>query len=687
MNRRILVLGCLLGLISSTVPAGGQVSAGKDAADDVLAAARKFVDASDRYLHHSKLQRGMKGYGLTVMSGTEVVRFDAEIMSVMTNWGPHQDVILARLSSQGLEKSSIVAGMSGSPVFVKDPADGKDKMIGAVAYGWSFQKEPLCGIQPITQMLAVEGVVPRASPPQSAPATKPATGPAIKSSTRSGTRPAKGSTSATPAAGEAGLDALSGQASPEYLAAILDPRKLDFTTFGWPKRLTENLEARSDSPRLVPLVTPLMVSTRSPRALAELGKLLEPLGIVPVQAGGVGVAEAEAAKNAKLIPGGGIAVVLVTGDAFAGGVGTVTEVMGDRVLAFGHPLFGEGESEVPIGPAYIHTVVSSTMRSMKLGSPLGVAGSLERDEGTGIAGRIGRKPSMIPVTVNIDWKDRNRKETYKYQVCRHRRFTPLMGRVLIGDSVGAWHDLPEQHIVQHSVDVDFGKLGRYQASNVSSNEDVVAASSDLTRAISAMVTNPLGEPVYPQSIQVDLTIQKGQSLAALLDLKLDGVIYRPGETLTGVVTIRPLRKERTTVPIRFKLPDDLPEGKYSLTVCDWPSAFLMHVAENPQRFNPRTTEQLLDAVQQTVRGRFDHLYLRLPLRQGGLALGQGELPDLPDSKAHIIAEAGKLDTFRFSRTLEEAVKVDYLISGSAIANFEVQRQPNQTILHEQRDQK
>jgi len=81
--------------------------------DQRLEAARQFVDASDRYLHHSHLRRGMKGYGLTVFAGTEIVRFDVEIVSVMANFGPHQDVILARLSGHGLEQTGIIAGMSG----------------------------------------------------------------------------------------------------------------------------------------------------------------------------------------------------------------------------------------------------------------------------------------------------------------------------------------------------------------------------------------------------------------------------------------------------------------------------------------------------------------------------------------------------------------------------------------------
>jgi hypothetical protein len=69
----------------------------------------RLVEKSDRYLSHTKLQRGMEGYGLTVMSGTEVVKFHARVVSVVTKWGPHQDVILAMLSGLNLEHSGIIA--------------------------------------------------------------------------------------------------------------------------------------------------------------------------------------------------------------------------------------------------------------------------------------------------------------------------------------------------------------------------------------------------------------------------------------------------------------------------------------------------------------------------------------------------------------------------------------------------
>jgi hypothetical protein len=83
------------------------------------------------------IRPGMKGYGKTVFQGTKIEQFDVEILGVLKNIAPKQDMILARLSGGPLEHTGVIAGMSGSPVFV----DGK--LIGAVAFAFPSQRIPL----------------------------------------------------------------------------------------------------------------------------------------------------------------------------------------------------------------------------------------------------------------------------------------------------------------------------------------------------------------------------------------------------------------------------------------------------------------------------------------------------------------------------------------------------------------
>ncbi len=673
--RRMAIIAAALASFAGGVAA---VVAAEPSADDRLAAARRYVEKSDRYMHHSKLRRGMEGYGLTVMSGTELVRFKATVVSVITNWGPHQDVILAQLSGQNLEHTGIIAGMSGSPVYFKDPDDGKDKLVGAVAYGWQAQKDPLCGIQPITQMLASGRTFSHLEPIK--PATnadkgQPVGGPGAGKAGDSGKAESKSVDSIAGGAGGGAMPA--GRDLDGFLASLLDPKKADFGLLCMPRPATSQSAVLS----LVPLTTPLMVSGFSAAGLEEACRRLEPLGIMPVASGGVSADVAQAAMDAKLVPGGGIAVPIVTGDTSMTAIGTVTDVFNGRVMAFGHSFFAEGATDLPMAPAYIHTPVAGLLRSFKLGTGLNILGTLHSDEAVAVTGEIGPKPRMIPMTLTINRKDTARKEVYHYQICNHRLLTAVGASTVLGSAIDGWHGMPEQHTMSYSVSVDFGQLGKYQSADVTTDHEAMAASSDTLRPIAAMLNNPFGQRMPPRRIDVEITVQPGSLAASLLDLKLDGQLYRPGEAVTGVATIRPLRKVPQQVPVRFQLPETLADGTYELTACDAAESMRTEQREMPQRFAPRTTEQFLRAIQHVVSGRSDELYLRLPLPgRGGLALERAEMPDLPDSKTQILAQAGILETRSFQASLVQTIKTHYLIVGSASATFTVQREPETTIL-------
>src|SRR4249919_455501 len=94
------------------------------------------------------IRPGMVGIGHTVFDGTHVEEFKANILGVLENViGPHRDLIIAKLEGGPLANTGVIAGMSGSPVYV----DGK--LIGAVSYALgSFSKEPIAGITPIAEM-------------------------------------------------------------------------------------------------------------------------------------------------------------------------------------------------------------------------------------------------------------------------------------------------------------------------------------------------------------------------------------------------------------------------------------------------------------------------------------------------------------------------------------------------------
>lgn len=623
--------------------------------DSRLAAARKFVDNSERYLHHSKLSRGMKGYGLTVMAGTKPIRFEAEIVSVMTGWGPHQDVILARLSGLNLEKTMIISGMSGSPVFVTDPADGKDKIIGAVAYGWKGQNDPICGIQPITQMLAVGKVL-----PEKTPETKPATQPTTQPKEKPSRKPAV--VSASKSAGKS-------------LSAFLAPEKLDFATLGWN---SQRSEARHGAMGLQPLSTPVMISGLSQASMNDIQEFLAPRGLRAVQAGGIAGAAGKGKPAESYVPGGAIAVALVTGDANWTALGTVTDVLDDKVIAFGHSFFAEGEAKLPIAPGYVHTVISGILGSFKLGAGLENNGMLVRDEQVGIAGQIGPDVPMIPLNITVSWDDDGRKQSFRYNICKHDYLTVLLANALLKEVAWGWRELPTQHHVAYDLSIDFGKYGVYKAANLSNASDVGWVASDLCRPIRAMMDNPLGPPADVRDIRVNIHIRSGDIGAQLVAFDLDAEEYYPGELITGKITLERYRQPRIEIPVKFNLPDTIEEGDYVLQANNWDADLNSLQKEQPHKFDPKTPRQLLESIQQAVVAQGNGLYLRLRLPEGGLALQTKELPDIPVSKALVLAQAKPLDAKVFGYSVVQEVKLPYVLEDSAAAKFKVVKHRSET---------
>src|SRR5262249_27679770 len=113
------------------------------------ALAPKLSAQATKFMSVDEVKPGMKGIGKTVFQGTNIEQFDVELLGVLKNYAPKQDMILARLSGGPLSRTGVIAGMSGSPVYV----DGK--LLGAVAFSFPFATEPIAGIQPIQQMLGL----------------------------------------------------------------------------------------------------------------------------------------------------------------------------------------------------------------------------------------------------------------------------------------------------------------------------------------------------------------------------------------------------------------------------------------------------------------------------------------------------------------------------------------------------
>jgi len=320
-----------------------------------------------------KVKRGQTGYGMTTFSGMKPERFTFEVVSVVHNFLPKQDIILVKSDDPKMQVPGFWQGMSGSPLYIDD------KLTCAFSYGFRFNKVAIGGCTPIDYMKKEGlGAYRRALVTASVGG-----GPKI-------VQPAAATMSdwrrLTPTVDpQAALDAL-GPAHKSWLlsAPLPEPVQKPAATDG------QTMQAS----------VPLSVAGFSAPAFGQLEKMFGDSNVVPVRAGGsTSTPPKDAPSHFEM--GGAIAVELIRGDMSAAAIGTVTYIDGDKVLAFGHPMFQTGETYAPVSTAYVHAIIPSAQSAFVMGSAMTEIGSLTQDRQSSIAADTGLRTPTIPMDIAI----------------------------------------------------------------------------------------------------------------------------------------------------------------------------------------------------------------------------------------------------------------------------------------------
>src|SRR5215208_43564 len=349
------------------------------------------LPAQNRIFPLDELRPGMTAVGRTVFEGDRLDEFKVHIIGVLRNViGPKRDLILARLEGGPLANAGVIAGMSGSPVYI----DGR--LVGAVSYSLGeFSKEPIAGITPIAEMLADATL---SAPRRQLPRVE-----------------------------------VAGSLTPESFQASLRQ------AFSWARPFAQspsdvqvlgNVSAGLGT-LLRPIATPLSLGGFDPSVVAPITQIFHEQGFLPMLAGaGQSPTSARGAAAPRLRPGDPIGVALMSGDLELGATGTLTDIDGDRVYAFGHPFYGLGPTQFPMTRAHVFTVLPSLMNSMKIASTGEVVGIVSQDRATTIAGTLGPGPSMIPVTLTLS-SERGTRKTFTMGMVNDQLFTPLLAYLSI----------------------------------------------------------------------------------------------------------------------------------------------------------------------------------------------------------------------------------------------------------------
>jgi hypothetical protein len=584
----------------------------------------------ETYWQVDDVRPGMKGYGRTVLKGTTVETFQAEVLGVLKNTSPGRDLVLCRLSGLNLDRTGVIAGMSGSPVYLDN------KLLGAVAYAWAYGKEPIAGITPFSQMHGYVEAYERRDLAQQARPTRVGLSMPVRAAGRDFDR--------------------------VTVAQDFDP----------PASRAE------DGLWLTPLRTPLAATGFTAHSLRLLHRRWPGAGLVPVQGGGASGRVAEEEKDAPLEPGSPLAVALITGDFDLSGIGTVTHVEGNRVYGWGHPFMSLGACEFPLMTGYIHTVYPRQTVSFKMGSPLRAVGVINADVSTCIAGWLGRKPDMLPVRMGVALGSRGAAKTFHVEVARQRSLLAALVYTALTNSVDMEGDLPEELTAEFRARIDLEDhdpvLIEDTFSGFSGGRAPQALYTQVAAVVNLLAYNPY-QPLRIRRIDCDTQVRPGRRTADIEAVELDSDTYCPGDTVTARVFVRPFKGQPQRLAVRLKLPADLTEGGYTATVCDDLVNARLALRDDPNLSNPTDLAQVLEALKVQTDAKRTKLVLRVPVGAHGVALGGRSLPHLPPSMVRILGDGRRTGAQTMGRALVAHRATDWVVQGSESVHFTVSKLP------------
>jgi len=590
------------------------------------------------YYPLEEVRTGQKGTARTVFAGAEPQEFGLEVLGVLPGFpAPRKSVIIVRLSGTEVERTSVFAGMSGSPVYI----DGK--LVGAIAYAFPFSKEPIAGITPIKQMIEMF---------------------------------------------EQGRQSSEGR---DKLGFLREPRAVSYaqlTGADW-KALLPQAQAggvsfvapvATGSPlaallgqQFAPIATPLVFNGFSAQAVAQFMPQLQSNGLLPVA--GVGGASAITplgkVTDRTLAPGTSISVELIRGDFTVAASGTVTHRDGDRIYAFGHPFLSLGSADMPMSESKVVTVIPNTLNSFKLSVPGQMVGAISQDRSTGIYGRLGNAPRMVPVTINLH-TSRDHVETFRYEMANDEFLTPLLLNMTIYSTLtSSERALGDSTIsVRGRIEVK-GQEPITLERRFSMNGAAISAAGSVAGPVQALLSSGF-EGVELGPITLDLAATDTRRVASLDRIALDRNEVRSGETIEVQAFVRTESGKQFVQRIPVQIPADVPPGQLVLFVGDGGT---LQQASGAQSFVPKDLGQLVGAINKIKKN--DRLYVKLFRITTGAVIGTDEMPNLPPSFVATLnsdrTSGGYTPTVLSPVGEKELPPADYVINGQQLISITVVR--------------
>jgi hypothetical protein len=581
--------------------------------------------AKTEFFKIEDLQPGMKGVGKTCFRGTSPEEFQVEILGVLHGVNPGASAVLAKFSGPLIEKTGIFEGMSGSPVYI----DGK--LLGAVAFSYSFAKEAIGGITPITQMVdSFQQTLNLSS----------GGGAVINKTNLWNFR----------------LPLPSRQKPHEALSMV--PAEIR----------PQPVLALSGGHALIPIATPLSLSGFDAETLKVFAPQFRALGMSVLQGGG-GTPNPRIAREGDSTPleaGSNIVIPLVRGDLDVSAGGTVTYVDGNRLYALGHGMFELGFTELPIFKGNAVAVFPSLESSFKILETGEMAGTIHQDRGMGIYGIVGENPRMIPLNIHLTTSRGDKKEL-RFQLARDPFLTPLLVNLTIYNSIIATERAEGYSTLGIKGKISIKGEQDLILDNRFSSDSNAPSSASLSIAVPVNYLMAAGyKNLDLQNIDLEISSQEKDQAAVLDSMRSGRTEVRAGELLDLELSWKKINGEviRQTYPV--KVPANASPGALTMLVADGSTIMALDEQEEGENLIPRDLTQLVKFLNNLRKN--DFLYIRFFRQEPGAVVKGEGLPGLPPSILSILKserKVGDITPIHTSTLMEyELPRSDYLVTGA-----------------------
>jgi hypothetical protein len=559
-----------------------------------------------------QIKIGMRGVAYTVFEGVKPEAMEVEVLGILRNMaGPKGDVILVRLHGKKPEYTGVVAGMSGSPVYIEG------KLVGALAYRiGEFSKEPIGGVTPIASMLEINELDQSYSAPDAAQTA---------ARTQAPTR--------TSGPGQ----------SPDV---------------------------QSVQTYLKPIDTPLVFSGFSEETVKMFAPQFAQAGIIPV----MGVGSASDVKQPEPVePGSSIGAVLVRGDMDIAATCTVTYIDPERLLACGHPLLNFGLVDMPMNKSRVLATLASPANAFKIATTTEPIGSFVQDRHTGILGRFGKDPKMIPVTLNFHGLAQ--PKSFHFEVLNNAKLTPVAMMATVFNAIQGMNDYGEDTTFRVAGGINVAGFPKLEINNMyapldGGNPTAAQIAQALGERFSRIFDNPYERPNI-SGVELNIDLIRERKWARLETARTDVTEARPGDEIVVETVLRPYRGDRIVRQVPIRIPTSTPKGTLRILVSDGDSLDRMRrvppmlgrkldlsstiAAINKEHANHRLYVSLLEANPQAMVE--DKVMPTLPLSVMNVMEGMRGTQDMI-----VVGESSVSESF---------TPLDYVVSGAQVITVNV----------------